>query len=171
MGCHALLQGSSRPRDWTRVSHVSCIGRQGGAYTCNRILAFKKSEIGPFAAAWMDLAIVELNEVGQIEREVLYNISYMQNLKKKRYKWTCLQSRNKLTDLVMQKSHTGKFEDTNERSLIHTASSNQSPILIFTPLNLSALACWAHSVPNIARDPGKNSPHPQRESPNNKRKK
>ena len=32
----------------------------------------------------MDLAIVELNEVGQIEREVLYNISYMQNLKKKK---------------------------------------------------------------------------------------
>ena len=32
----------------------------------------------------MDLEIVELNEVGQIEREVLYNISYMQNLKKKK---------------------------------------------------------------------------------------
>ena len=38
----------------------------------------------PFAAAWMDLEIVELNEVGQIEREVLYNIYYMQNLKKKK---------------------------------------------------------------------------------------
>ena len=27
-GCHALLRGSSRPRDWTRVSYASCIGRR-----------------------------------------------------------------------------------------------------------------------------------------------
>ena len=27
MGCHALLRGSSRPRDWTHVSYISCIGR------------------------------------------------------------------------------------------------------------------------------------------------
>ena len=25
--CHSLLQGSSQPRDWTGISHVSCIGR------------------------------------------------------------------------------------------------------------------------------------------------
>ena len=41
------------------TEHVSCIGRQGGAYTCNRILAIKKSEIVPFAAAWMDLRITQ----------------------------------------------------------------------------------------------------------------
>ena len=28
VGCHALLQESSQPRDWTRISCVSCIGRQ-----------------------------------------------------------------------------------------------------------------------------------------------
>ena len=28
VGCHALLQGSSQLRDQTRVSYVSCIGRQ-----------------------------------------------------------------------------------------------------------------------------------------------
>ena len=123
-------------------------------YVCESFLFCKQVHLypGDYHAMWSK---------SDRERQMSCDITYMQNLKKKRYKWTCLQSRNKLTDLVMQKSHTGKFEDTNERSLIHTASSNQSPILIFTPLNLSALACWAHSVPNIARDPGKNSPHPQ----------
>ena len=28
VGCHFLLQGIFRPRDRTRVSYVSCIGRQ-----------------------------------------------------------------------------------------------------------------------------------------------
>ena len=28
VGCHALFQGSSWPKDWTHVSYVSCIGRQ-----------------------------------------------------------------------------------------------------------------------------------------------
>ena len=27
VGCHFLLQGSSRPRDWNPVSYVSCFGR------------------------------------------------------------------------------------------------------------------------------------------------
>ena len=28
VGCHALLQGSSQPRDPTCISHTSCIGSQ-----------------------------------------------------------------------------------------------------------------------------------------------
>ena len=28
VGCHALLKGSSQPRDWTLISYISCIGRQ-----------------------------------------------------------------------------------------------------------------------------------------------
>ena len=32
------------------------------------------------------------------EREISYDIPYMQNLKKKWYKWTYLQNRNRLTD-------------------------------------------------------------------------
>ena len=34
------------------------------------------------------------------EKQILYDITYMQNLKKKeRYKWTYLQNRKRLTDL------------------------------------------------------------------------
>ena len=28
MDCHALLQGSSHPRNHTRITYISCIGRQ-----------------------------------------------------------------------------------------------------------------------------------------------
>ena len=35
-----------------------------------------------FAAIWMDLEIVILNEVNQTEKEKYFNIPYMQNLKR-----------------------------------------------------------------------------------------
>ena len=38
------------------------------------------------------------SEVSQTERDK-YFINYMWNLKKKRYKWTYLQNRNRLTDI------------------------------------------------------------------------
>ena len=43
----------------------------------------KKNEIIPFAATWMDLEIIIPTEVSQQRRQIPYNITYMQNLKKK----------------------------------------------------------------------------------------
>ena len=43
--------------------------------------AIQKNEIMPFAATWMDLEIIILNEVSR--RQILYDVTYMWNLKKK----------------------------------------------------------------------------------------
>ena len=45
--------------------------------------AIKKNEITPFAAAWMDLKMIILDEISQTEKdESYYCITYMQNFKK-----------------------------------------------------------------------------------------
>ena len=43
----------------------------------------KKNEImHPFAATWMNLEVIILSEVSHTERQVLCDITYMQNLQK-----------------------------------------------------------------------------------------
>ncbi len=68
----------------------------------------------PFAATWMDLEIIILSEVSQKEkRKILYDITYMWNLNKKREKRTLrthLQNRNRLADLVNNLMVTGERE-------------------------------------------------------------
>ena len=44
--------------------------------------AFKKIEIMPFAATWMDLESVILSEGSRTEKEKSYDISYMWDLKR-----------------------------------------------------------------------------------------
>ena len=70
--------------------------------------AIKKNEIIPFAATFLDLEIILLNEVNQ--RQILYNITYIWNLKQW-YRWTYLQNRNRLTDienkLMVTKGNSG----------------------------------------------------------------
>ena len=51
-------------------------------YTMEYYSAIKKNEIIPFAATWVEVEIVILSEVSQTKREVLYDITYMWNLKK-----------------------------------------------------------------------------------------
>ena len=51
-------------------------------YTMEYYSAIKKNEIMPFAATWMDPEMVILNEVSQTEKEKLYDIPYMWNLKR-----------------------------------------------------------------------------------------
>ena len=45
------------------------------------LLSHKKHEIMPFAATWMDLEIIILSEVSQAEKDKIYDITYMWNLK------------------------------------------------------------------------------------------
>ena len=48
-------------------------------YTMENYSGIKKNEIMPFAAPWMGLEIIILSEVNQ--RQILYDITYMWNLK------------------------------------------------------------------------------------------
>ena len=50
-------------------------------YTMEYFSAIKKNEISSFAATWMNLGIIILNELIK-EREISYDIIYMWNLKK-----------------------------------------------------------------------------------------
>ena len=45
----------------------------------------KKSKIFSSTAAWMDLEIITLSEVSQAEKDILYNITFIWNLKNNKY--------------------------------------------------------------------------------------
>ena len=51
----------------------------------------KKNEIKPFVATWMDLEVIILGDANQRERQISEDT--------KGYKWTYLQSGNRLTDI------------------------------------------------------------------------
>ena len=52
-----------------------------------------KNKVMPFAAAWIDLNSAIISEVKpDWEGQLLQDIDYMCNLKKKLYKWTYLQN-------------------------------------------------------------------------------
>ena len=50
-------------------------------HTYNGISVIKKNEIIPFVATWMDLEGITLSETSDRERQILYDITYMWNLK------------------------------------------------------------------------------------------
>ena len=50
-------------------------------WTMEYYSAVKKNEILPFATRWMDLEGIMLNEMSDRERQTLYDITYMWNLK------------------------------------------------------------------------------------------
>ena len=54
----------------------------GYTYTIEYSSAIKMNEILPYAAIWMDLEGIMLSEVSQTEGQILYDITYMWNLKK-----------------------------------------------------------------------------------------
>ena len=70
---------------WKQPKHLSTeewIKKMWHMYTMEYYSAIKKNEAMPFIATWMDLENVILSEVSQTEREILYDIPYMWNLKR-----------------------------------------------------------------------------------------
>ena len=68
-------------------------------YTMEYYSAIKKNKIMPFVATWMNLEIVILSEVSQIgNTNITWYCLHMES-KKKRYKWTCLHNRNRVTNV------------------------------------------------------------------------
>ena len=53
------------------------------------------------------------------KREISHDIHYMQNLKKKWYKWTYLPNRNRLIDLEKELIVTGTGVDSLELTCTH----------------------------------------------------
>ena len=60
--------------------------------------AIKKNEIIPFAATWMDLEMIILNEGSQTEKDKYHIVSLLCE-SKKWYKLTYIQNRNRPTDI------------------------------------------------------------------------
>ena len=67
-------------------------------YTMEYYLAMKKNEIMSFAATCVDLEIDMLSEVRYRKKIIIWYPLYAES-KKKWYKWTYIQNRNRLTDL------------------------------------------------------------------------
>ena len=66
------------------------------------LLSHKENKIMPCATIWVEPEIVIQSEVSQRERQILFNISCMWNLK-----WTYLQNRNRVTDVENKLAVTG----------------------------------------------------------------
>ena len=65
-------------------------------YTNGILLSHKKNEIMPFAATWMDLEIIILNEVRKRKTNTIWCHLYVES--KIWHKWTYIQNRNRPTD-------------------------------------------------------------------------
>ena len=60
--------------------------------------AIKMNEIMPFAVTWTDLEIIILSEVSQTKINIIWCRLHVES-KKKRYKWTYLENRNRPTEI------------------------------------------------------------------------
>ena len=77
---HSSTIHSNQDMETTWISITRWIDKEDMVHTYNVILlSHKNSGIMPFAATWIDLEIIILNEVR--ERQIPYDIAYMWNLK------------------------------------------------------------------------------------------
>ena len=51
-------------------------------YIHTEILVIKKNEVLPFTTIWMNLDDIMLSDISQTKRQILYDFTYMCNLKK-----------------------------------------------------------------------------------------
>ena len=78
-------------------------------YTMEYYSATKENKIVSFEATWMDQEIIILSEVSQTEKDISYDISYMQNLKTKKIQmhlFTKQQQTTKINKLMVTKWET-----------------------------------------------------------------
>ena len=59
--------------------------------------SIKEIEILPFVITWMNLEGITLSEISQTERQILYDITYMWNLKKQKHQVHRYREKNRLT--------------------------------------------------------------------------
>ena len=84
--CRTIHNGQDN--ETTKTSISRCMDKEDVAYTHTHThthtqeyySAIKKNEMMPFAAIWMDLEIIILNEVSQVEKDK-YEFTYTWNLK------------------------------------------------------------------------------------------
>ena len=102
---------------WTPVFTVY-IHTHTHIHTMENYSSVKKNEIIPFAATWMDLEIITLNEVRQRKTNVWYCLHV--GSKKKWYNWSYLWNRNRLTDLENEPIVTEGKGQIGSLGLTHT---------------------------------------------------
>ena len=65
-------------------------------YIHTEILVIKKNEVLPFTTIWMNLDDIMLSDISQAKRQILYDFTYMCNLKKKKNRNRVMDTENKL---------------------------------------------------------------------------
>ena len=112
----------------------------------------------PFAATWMNLETVILNEINLTEKNKYHDVAYMWNLKRKRYNWTYLQNRNRVTDVQNKcmvtkggkssKKHTlGHWTDRHTALYVKKESDVvQSCLTLCNPMDCNLLDSFVHGI-------------------------
>ena len=59
-----------------------CCSRVNCIYTMGHYSATRKKDFLPFATTWMDIEGIMLSEISQMQKDILYDLTYMWTLKK-----------------------------------------------------------------------------------------